>query len=206
MTPDERYWPRLIANLRTREGLTQADLADRLGVDQTTISRWERRLDLPGIRMRLRLRDLLRSSGAGRDDRLVVSRVRHSAWPASLVSSGAVFLEINASALSEAGLAAGDLRGSSIYGQFGPEVDVVTERWERTGIFDGSMAMTISMNMVSGDSGPIFLRSMDTPHFTCDGEIWCLCEIRRIDEPEYHRLIGQFGASTFSMPFDALPM
>lgn len=202
---DDSYWPRLLRAVRSREGLTQAALAQQLGVNQTTVSRWERALDAPGATMRRRLRDLFRTQMAGRQDQVVRARVRNSAWPSSIVGPGAVFLEINASALTEAGLIAGDLRGSSIYGRFGPAVDDVTERWEKTGIFDGTLAMTISLNIVEGVLGATFLQTMDTPHFTSDGDIWCLCEIRRIEEQEYRRLEREFGGATLSLPFDALP-
>jgi len=198
----ERYWPRLLLGLRARQGLTQTALAERLGVDQTTVSRWERGLDHPGPRRRRSIRDLMR--GEGRHDQVMRARVRYAAWPASLVARGAVFLEINQGAATEAGLSQ-DLRGQSIYGRFGPRTDEVTDRWERTGIFDGELALTISLNALLDASGrEVFIRTLDTPHFTSDGTIWCLCELKRIGLAEYQRLRSDYRGSTLTVPFDAL--
>ena len=197
-------WPRLVRALRRRQGLSQQALADRLGVDQTAVSRWERGLDSPRPFLRRRLLDLQRQSDSGRQDAVVRARVRNAFWPSSLVGPGAVFLEINQPALSEAGLAPADLRGRPIYGLFGPAVDAVTERWEAAGIFRGELAMTISLNTLEGPDGPVHIRTMDTPHFTSEGEIWCVCDIQRVDAPTFERLREEFGAATFPLPFDAL--
>lgn len=40
--------PNNLRSLRTARGLTQAQLAERLGVDASTVSRWEKRLQAIG--------------------------------------------------------------------------------------------------------------------------------------------------------------
>jgi len=50
-------WPSLIKAFRKTHGLKQEVLAILLGVDQTTISRWERGRDRPSLSMQKRLRD-----------------------------------------------------------------------------------------------------------------------------------------------------
>lgn len=197
-------WPDYVKALRGRLGLSQAVLAERLGVDQTAVSRWERGLDAPRASLRRRLLELGRGGAAARQDQVVRARVRNALWPASLVGPGAVFLEINPPALAEAGLAAADLRGRPIYGLFGPAVDEVTERWEKTGVFRGEMAMTISLNTLQSAEGRIFVKTFDTPHFTADGDIWCVCEIRRLNAEQYREEAARFGGSTFQVPFDTL--
>ncbi|MBI1265664.1 MAG: helix-turn-helix domain-containing protein [Alphaproteobacteria bacterium] len=204
MIEGESYWPRLIKSVRARENLTQAALASWLGVDQTTVSRWERGQDAPAFRLRQRIRDLYRQRAAGKQDLVARARVRNALWPASLVGPGAVFIEFNARALSEIGVEASDLRGRSIYGLFGPDVDCVTERWESTGIFQGELAMTVSLNRIESPGRTAYIKTLDTPHFTWDGDIWCLCEIQRISEAEHARLMKEFGGSNFALSFDAL--
>ena len=54
-------WPKLIKAYRETNGLKQFALATQLGVDQSTISRWENGRDLPGTAIQLRLRELLRA-------------------------------------------------------------------------------------------------------------------------------------------------
>lgn len=204
MLDRDDYWPRLIKSLRSREHLTQADLGSRLGVDQTAVSRWERGQDAPALRLRQKIRDLYRQRAAGKQDLVARARVRNALWPASLVGPGAVFIEFNARALAEIGIQVHDLRGRSIYGLFGPDVDCVTERWESAGIFQGELAMTVSLNRIESPDGPTFIKTLDTPHFTWDGDIWCLCEIQRISATEHAKLIEEFGGAHFALPFDAL--
>lgn len=195
----------LLRKYREHHGLNQAALAAMLGVDQTTVSRWERGRDVPGLQVLRRVRDLIRRENASRQDRVVQARVRHAAWPATIVRKGAIFVECNHSALREIGASGVDLRGRSIYGSFGAHTDDVTERWERSGIFNGDVALAISINeLITGGGPPVFVRTMDTPHITIDGDIWCVCELQRIDEQSYHRMEREFGGPTLSLSYDAV--
>jgi len=54
-------WPVLIKRLRFLRSLKQCDLAEQLGVDQGTVSRWERGVYIPEIQLQRELRDMLRS-------------------------------------------------------------------------------------------------------------------------------------------------
>ena len=51
-------WPTKIKSHRQRHGLSQAQLAETIGVSQRTISRWERGDDNPSIAQQKRLRDM----------------------------------------------------------------------------------------------------------------------------------------------------
>ena len=53
-------WRALVKRVRFLASLKQADLAETLGVDQTSVSRWERNLCVPDFPVQKRLRDLLR--------------------------------------------------------------------------------------------------------------------------------------------------
>jgi transcriptional regulator with XRE-family HTH domain len=52
-------WPALVRRLRFISNLKQADLADLLGVEQGTVSRWERAIYVPDIPVQRRIRDML---------------------------------------------------------------------------------------------------------------------------------------------------
>lgn len=197
------YWARFVRQLRAREGLSQSSLADMLGVTQASVSRWERGVDEPSLRLRRRMRDMIRSAPAGRLDRLMRLRVQFAGWPTSLVRQGAVFVDVSPGYEAEFGPGS-ELIGQSIYGRFGPSADEVTQAWEHTGIFSGDMAMTLSVNRISTPSGPAFIRGLDTPHVTQDGEIWCLCEIKRITPEEYEATRLRLGGALMAVPFDAL--
>jgi transcriptional regulator with XRE-family HTH domain len=69
-------WDLLIRQHRLHFGLTQQDLADRLGISQKTISRWESGEHKPAAAQQVRLRDLFYRPtrlGAGR----LADSVRH---------------------------------------------------------------------------------------------------------------------------------
>lgn len=204
-TLESRFWIDMLRQYRRNNGINQSMLAEKLGVDQTTISRWERGCDIPGYAMQRRIRDLLRHEIDSRQELTLRARVRHSVWPATIVRRGAIFVECNESALREIGLPGDDLRGESIYGHFGPNTDDITERWERAGIFNGEIALTITINQLeTGPGRSVYLRTMDTPHITVGGEIWCVCELQRIAETTFSRLRSEFGGATLAVPFDAL--
>lgn len=199
---DDFHWPGQIQGYRRRYGLSQAALADTLGVHQRTVSRWERAEDMPGPAMRRILRDLIRRGQGARRDQALAMRVRNSCWPQTLLTEGAIFIEANAAALKEARLPYDDLRGRSIYGSFGEETDLVTARWEREGFFRGEFAMGITLNVEQlPDGGANWLRTLDTPHFTEDGDVWCLSELKRLSKDEYDSLYRQFGGPILVVPF-----
>lgn len=52
------HWPSLVRHLRSCLGRTQAAFADRLGVDQATVSRWERGTQVPDLETQIAILDL----------------------------------------------------------------------------------------------------------------------------------------------------
>ena len=201
--PPSTNWAMMVTSLRHDLGLSQRALAEHLSVDQTTISRWERGKDLPGASHRRHMRDMMRKTATSRLDALTRLRVQMSSWPATLLRRGAIFVEISRAAAAEVS-ADGLLPGTSLYGRFGDEADEQVHAWELSGIFSGELAMTVSLNRIHSPSGPVFFRGMDTPHISASGEIWCLCELRRLSEAEYETELRQMGSPLLSIPYDAL--
>ncbi|MEQ8178924.1 MAG: helix-turn-helix transcriptional regulator [Amphiplicatus sp.] len=198
----DAYWARLVRALRVRQGLSQQSLADQLGVDQKSVSRWEAGAE-PSLRLRRRLRDLMRANRDSRLDRLTRMRVGYAAWPSSLLGEGAVFIEKSASLAGEVGISGlPDL--PSLYGCFGEEADEQTAAWERTGIFTGELAMTISLNRIPTPSGLVHFRGLDTPYISSTGDIWCVCEIKRLSAEDYAENARQLGGTLVAIPYDAL--
>lgn len=58
-TPFSRWFGRLIAERRKAAGIRQSELAERFGVDQSTVSKWERGRLVPDLETVLRLEDEL---------------------------------------------------------------------------------------------------------------------------------------------------
>ena len=66
-------WPVLVKRIRFLSSLKQADLAETLNVDQTSVSRWERGHTIPDFSVQKRLRDMLRNLEPVIDRRFIES-------------------------------------------------------------------------------------------------------------------------------------
>ena len=205
MTTEARRLIFLLKNYRRRTGRTQTALSSQLGVDQKTVSRWERGQDLPSIRHQRSIRDLVRKDITGRADTAILARVRMALWPTTLVRRGAHFIEISKSADKLLGMTARGLKGVSIYGKFGSEVDEVTKDWESGGVFEGEIAFASSVNKLPQKNGELgYIRSLDYPHYSSDGQIWCVCELKEIGISEYDEFLKQYGSRTFSVDYEQI--
>ena len=78
------YWAQLSKSLRQALNLTQSQMAERLGTDQTSISRWERGLTEPQFEMRQLIEGLAQGQGLATLDHIVTA-VRLSPFPMILV-------------------------------------------------------------------------------------------------------------------------
>ena len=74
-----------IRSMRRRLGLTQSELADALGVDQASVSRWERAADAPRPHRLAQIRDLLLRDDRERARRRQIAIVEHNLHPATIV-------------------------------------------------------------------------------------------------------------------------
>ena len=78
------YWSRLCRDLRQALNLTQSQMAERLGIDQASFSRWERGLTEPQYDMRRLIQGLAQGQGLATLDNIVTA-VRLSPFPMILV-------------------------------------------------------------------------------------------------------------------------
>lgn len=84
-----------IREFRRRLGWTQWDLAERLGVDQGTVSRWERGVESPRPGSSAELRRLILQDDESRALKRYEARVRHSLQPAVLMDADARLRTVN---------------------------------------------------------------------------------------------------------------
>lgn len=73
--------------LRRRLGLTQQELGEQLGVDQGTVSRWERGIEAPRPQRMAQLREMLRGDDGDRMVQRSLAIVRHNFMSAGLIDS-----------------------------------------------------------------------------------------------------------------------
>ncbi len=81
---DPSYWARLLAELRRVRNVSQVELASELGVDQASVSRWERGATEPHFDLRRTLERMAREVGLAVLEDAVIA-VRLSPFPIILV-------------------------------------------------------------------------------------------------------------------------
>lgn len=88
---------KLIRELRRRLGMTQVQLAEKMGVDQGTVSRWERGLEAPRPARRAELQNLLLRDENRRALLRSLAIIRQDYLPSTLLDSKLTLLEISSS-------------------------------------------------------------------------------------------------------------
>lgn len=126
----------MIRRYRQQRGLSQAAFANLVGVEQATVSRWERGGHLPDLAMRLRLSDLV-----GRPDRLpdrlIAHRTEIALRPTSLRRASGELVAASRSARPFLARLPPDAGAAQ------PGDDTVIRHWSlacRDGFFDGRIA------------------------------------------------------------------
>ncbi|MEY4685772.1 MAG: Antitoxin component of bacterial toxin-antitoxin system, MqsA [Pseudomonadota bacterium] len=97
------YWSAIVRKIRRQAGLSQSGLADLLGTDQPTVSRWERRLFVPSLAFQILIESRARDLGiATLQD--VAAIVTHSPFPMILVSKSMMVIAASVSSGFSVGL------------------------------------------------------------------------------------------------------
>src|SRR5262245_38949692 len=104
-------WPTQIRRFRRQHLVKQAALAEMLGVDQATVSRWEAGQIMPSFSIQRRLRDLI--GRAVPQDALLHHWVDTAINPLMLSNGAFIIAAASAAWEREHGLARGTARGRS---------------------------------------------------------------------------------------------
>ena len=102
MSDTTTIWPRLIAQYRKRHALTQAAFAERFGVTQQTVSRWESGTQAPHLEVQSALRTAL-GAGAVSDSHAWIARVNETFGSEALFDTDWRIVAISKAALEFSG-------------------------------------------------------------------------------------------------------
>jgi|HubBroStandDraft_5_1064220.scaffolds.fasta_scaffold93978_2 transcriptional regulator with XRE-family HTH domain len=179
-------WDGVIRRYRQVNGLTQAALAEAIGVEQATISRWERGTHTPELNTQRRLRDLLTRSPVIKDC-LVYHRVRTSMVPMKLADRDGRNRAASSAAAALHGIQARKLQTLHYRDLF---TDVLEKQWQEIlsiGFFEGNIASVSVVNpwKTAGHQDIRYCRSCWTPAILSDGEVLLVSEFHDIDELTY---------------------
>jgi transcriptional regulator with XRE-family HTH domain len=179
-------WDGVIKRYRQVNGLTQAALAEAIGVEQATISRWERGTHTPELSTQRLLRDLLTRSPVIKDC-LVYHRVRSSLVPMKLADREGRNRAASTAAALLHGIQSRKLQTLDYRKLF---TDILEKQWQEIlsiGFFEGDIASVSVLNTwrPAGGLDLRYCKSCWTPAILSDGEVLLVSEFHDIDERTY---------------------
>ena len=175
-------FPLGLRQARIARGLSQTELAEAMGVDQATVSRWERGTQLPDLPLQTRLREFL-FRGRAIQDAMVYHFVRSSPGMRILISSGGIFLAASQSCGGER------LEGRQI-SDFG--TPILRSAWHLAndaGFFTGAMAsMRFATEIARGSGDLLYTICAWYPVQMTDGSSTLLADMAAIDIDQFERV------------------
>lgn len=172
-------FPLGLRQARIARGLSQAQLAESMGVDQATVSRWERGTQLPDSGMQARLREFL-FRGRAIQDAMVYHFVRSSPGMRMLISAGGTIL-----AASQ--LCGGKRLEGRHVSDFG--TPVLRSAWalaNDAGFFRGAIASLRFAADITRDSGEVlYTLCAWYPVQMTDGDATLLADMAIIDATQF---------------------
>ena len=171
-------WGAQLRRFRRLRALKQVALAEMIGVDQATISRWESGRQSPDLAMQQRLRDLMRRIEPG-EEVLLKHWINASVGYTVLCDEDRIIRAASPSYCSIHGLSAADVLGQSTIPSFTAELEQALWLTVDRGFFEGEVASVTVVgrtNALSGNPRDIPGMSVWTPVPLTDGRV-----LRRVD-------------------------
>jgi len=179
--PPRRWtdFPAGLRRVRVANGLTQAAFAELMGVEQATVSRWERGTHQPDPQTQDRIRDLL-FHGRVSQDTLIFHYVRTAVGGRLLFSREGVILAASAAAGGRA------VEGTLAARFRTPATENAMARAEAAGFFRGEVASIRFATELVGPMGlPLKLLFNWFPSRMSDGTIHVLVEADILDDGQF---------------------
>jgi transcriptional regulator with XRE-family HTH domain len=184
----ETDWGAEIRRFRRLRAVKQTSLAEMLGVDQATVSRWEANRQEPDLGMQRRLRALIQGTGA-RDEALLRHWVESAVGETALLDASRTLVAASATFLARHGLAVPPPAGLSTIAMFSEELDRAWWYAVERGFFEGEVAsvgVVGRVHLLSG-SGTLMSRSAWVPVVLNDGGVLCRIDTVFIDDADLVR-------------------
>lgn len=179
------HWQGQIRRFRKARGLTQAALAEHLGVEQATVSRWECGTHEPELGIQRRLRDMIYGKGPG-SDCFILNSIRFSPFAVKLVTSDGTNLAASTNAALCHGVMTQQLASAHYRPFYTEELEKNWDRAVEMGFFDGDLICVQVYNKwkpLDGGSEKACM-SYWTPTRLSGGEIVMFGEFKMIEEDE----------------------
>ena len=171
-------WGAQLRRFRRLRALKQTALAEMIGVDQATVSRWESGRQSPDLRTQRRLRDLVRRIEPHQEV-LLKHWIDTSVGYTVLCDENRIIRAASASYCSIHGVSPSDVLGRSSLPVFTADLERALWQAVDRGFFEGEVASVTVVgrwNTLSGRQREVGGIAVWTPVPLADGQIW-----RRID-------------------------
>lgn len=171
-------WGAQLRRFRRLRALKQTALAEIVGVDQATVSRWESGRQNPDLRMQQRLRDLMRRIEP-REEVLLKHWIDASVGYTVLCDEHRIIRAASSSYCDIHGVSPAEVLGRSSLPVFTADLERALWLAVEQGFFEGEVASVTVVsrwNMLSGRRRGVGGIAVWTPVPLADGQIW-----RRID-------------------------
>lgn len=177
-------WADRIVRLRAARGWKQAALAELMGVDQATVSRWERGLQSPDVASRRRLARLFqREHPPG--DRAALLAVEASPHPFLAFAGDLAVVAASPSVGDFFGIGLAELRAGGMAQLLSGDLAEALARAEAAGIWVGAVAGVSFVARVARHGEVRPARFLWTPVILSQGEVVVASQCGAIDEREF---------------------
>jgi transcriptional regulator with XRE-family HTH domain len=182
-------WRGHLRRYRRSRGLTQAALAEILGVEQATVSRWECETHEPELNIQRRLRDMIFGRGPG-SDYFIYNTVVNSPFAVKLATKQARNIAASKVAADLHGVMTARLGNADYRPLFTEELEHNWARAVDMGFFLGELiSVQVYNHWIPLSGGPTkACMSYWTPARLSDGEIVLLSEFRLLEEQEFEKV------------------
>ncbi len=201
-------WGAEIRRFRRLRAIKQTALADILGVDQATVSRWEGGRQIPDLGVQRRLRALMQGTGS-QDDSLHRHWVDGSVGDTMLLDATRTILAASPEACRRhgAGARATALVGRSAAPLFTEELETLWWQIVERGFFEGeiaSAAVVSRANTLADPAAAVAVRQVWTPVAVSSGEVLQRVDSATLSETEYGPARARNGGALRVVTMDDL--
>jgi transcriptional regulator with XRE-family HTH domain len=186
-----------VAALRAQLGLSQSEFARRLGVNQTTVSRWESGRQVPGKSILIRLRELSYDLNFSRGLSPEIALVEHSPFPMAIISQEWEVVAVSDPLLQQENAERAGLQAEGGRKRSSADMEQAFSILRDKGFFDARIpaCRIVARAFIFGQQQRCF-DALCTP-LPVKGRICRLMQYRFLREDEFAARRGEVGLITF---------